>query len=139
MADLVELEIVDFDIILGMDWLHACYTSIDCRARVVKFQILNEPIIECASSLAEPKGHFFSYFKARNLISKGCICHLVRVNESCFEVPSLQSVPRVNEFPELYPDDLLGVSCEREIDFGIDVIQDTRPTFIRHIEWYYHS
>ena len=37
MADLVELDMVDFDVILGMDWLHACYASIDCRTRVVKF------------------------------------------------------------------------------------------------------
>ena len=36
-ADLIELDMVDFDIILGMDWLHSCYASIDCRTRVVKF------------------------------------------------------------------------------------------------------
>ena len=29
MTDLVELNIVDFDVILGMDWLHAYYASID--------------------------------------------------------------------------------------------------------------
>ena len=37
MADLVELDMVDFDVILGMDWLHACYALVDCRTRVVKF------------------------------------------------------------------------------------------------------
>ena len=26
-ADLVEFEMVDFDVILGMDWLHSCYDS----------------------------------------------------------------------------------------------------------------
>ena len=31
MADLVEFYMVDFDVILGMGWLHACYASIDCR------------------------------------------------------------------------------------------------------------
>ena len=33
MADLVELDMVDFDVILGMDWFHACYASIYCRTR----------------------------------------------------------------------------------------------------------
>ena len=33
-VDLVELDMFDFDIILGMDWLHACIASIDCRKRV---------------------------------------------------------------------------------------------------------
>ena len=28
-ADLIELAMLDFDMILGMDWLHKCYASID--------------------------------------------------------------------------------------------------------------
>jgi len=46
LIDLVELDMLDFDVILGMDWLHACYASIDCRTRVVKFQFPKEPILE---------------------------------------------------------------------------------------------
>ena len=30
-VDLVELDMLDFYIIFGMDWLHACFSSIDCR------------------------------------------------------------------------------------------------------------
>uniref|UniRef100_M1DHG6 Gag-pol polyprotein n=1 Tax=Solanum tuberosum TaxID=4113 RepID=M1DHG6_SOLTU len=29
LVDLVELDLLDFDVILGMDWLHSCYASID--------------------------------------------------------------------------------------------------------------
>ena len=58
MVDLVELNMVDFDVILGMNLIHACYASIDCRTRVVKFQIPNESVIEWASSSAVPKGRF---------------------------------------------------------------------------------
>ena len=32
-----EFILVEFDVILGMDWIHAYYASIDCRTRVVKF------------------------------------------------------------------------------------------------------
>ena len=45
-VDLVELDMLDFDIILGMDWLHACFASIDCRTRVVGFNFPNEPVVE---------------------------------------------------------------------------------------------
>ena len=45
-CDLVELDMVDFDVILGMDWLHAYYAFIDCRTHRVKFQFPNEPILE---------------------------------------------------------------------------------------------
>ena len=121
---------VDFDVIFGMDWLHACYASIYCKIWVVKFQIPNEQVIEWFSSSAVPKGHFISYLKARKLVSKGCIYHLVWLNDSIFEVPSLQSIPIVSEFPEVFPDDLPRVPSEREIDFGIYIIPDTRPISI---------
>ena len=41
-AHLVELTIHDFDVILGMDWLHICYACMDCRSRVVRFCFPNE-------------------------------------------------------------------------------------------------
>ena len=44
-CDLVELEMVDLDIILGMDWLHSAYANIDCRTREVNFQLPSEPIL----------------------------------------------------------------------------------------------
>ena len=46
MPDLVELDMVDFDVILGMDWLHACYASVNYRTRVIKFQFPNDLVIE---------------------------------------------------------------------------------------------
>lgn len=77
MANLVELDMVDFDVILGMDCLHACYASIDCRTRVVRFQIPKKPVIGWSSSSAVPKGHFILYLKTRKLVSKGCVYHLL--------------------------------------------------------------
>ncbi|XP_069147029.1 uncharacterized protein [Solanum lycopersicum] len=41
-ADLVDLSIHDFDVILDMDWLHSSYTCLDCRSRVVRFCFPNE-------------------------------------------------------------------------------------------------
>ncbi|KAH0647574.1 hypothetical protein KY285_032822 [Solanum tuberosum] len=68
-ADLVELEIVDFDIILG---------------------------------ISVPMGRFIYYLKARKMISKGYLYHLVRVKDSSFETLNLESVTVVNEFPEVF-------------------------------------
>ena len=64
MADLVELDMVNFDDILGIYLLQTCYASVNCT-QVVKFQIPNEPVIKWSCSLAVPKGNFISYLKAR--------------------------------------------------------------------------
>ncbi|MGP4950540.1 hypothetical protein [Bacillus sp. MHSD17] len=45
-VDRVELDMLDFDFLLGMDWLHACFASIDCTTKVVRFNFPNEPIVE---------------------------------------------------------------------------------------------
>ena len=44
-VDLVELDMLNFDIILGMDWLHACFACIDFRTRVVRFNFPNEHVV----------------------------------------------------------------------------------------------
>lgn len=41
-VDLILLNIKDFDIILGMDWLVAYYTNVDCFNKKVVFKIPNE-------------------------------------------------------------------------------------------------
>ena len=41
LADLVLLDVINFDVILGMDWLAQHYASLDCREKVVIFRIPN--------------------------------------------------------------------------------------------------
>ena len=77
MSDLVELDTVDFDFILGMDWLHACYTSVDCRTLVVQFQFPNNSVFEWKSSQQCLRVDSFHISK---LVSKGFVNHLVQVN-----------------------------------------------------------
>ena len=50
----------------------------------------------------------------------------MRVGDVESDGPSLELVPVVNEFPDVFPDDLPGIPPEREVDFGIDLLPDTR-------------
>ena len=89
LADLIELEMVEFDVIMGMDWLASCYTTVDCRTKRVYFHFPNEATLEWEGNVRAPKGRFISYLKARKMISKGYICHLVRVRDVEAESPTL--------------------------------------------------
>ena len=42
MVDLIELDMVDFDVILGMDLLASCHSTLDFHNKVVKFDMLGE-------------------------------------------------------------------------------------------------
>ena len=45
-VELEEFDMVDFDVILGMDWLNDSFAFIDFRKRIFKFDLSNEPILE---------------------------------------------------------------------------------------------
>ena len=42
LADLVLLDVMDFDVILRMDWLSQHFATVDCRRKEVIFRIPNE-------------------------------------------------------------------------------------------------
>ena len=54
----------------------------------------------------------------------------MRVKNLESEIPPLESVPVVKDFPEVFPDDLLIIPPEREIDFSIDLLPNTKPISI---------
>ena len=81
---------VEFDVILGMDQLHSCYASVDCRTRIVRFQFPDKPIFEWKGSILAPMGRFVPYLKDKKILSKGYLYHLVRVMDSSLETPTLK-------------------------------------------------
>ncbi|WMV19249.1 hypothetical protein MTR67_012634 [Solanum verrucosum] len=104
-----------FDIFLDqlLKLLTVSTPGFDCRTRVVKFQYPNEQVLKWRSSSAVLKGHFISYLKVIKLVSKGCIYHLVLVDDSSVETLLIRLVPVVSEFLEVFTNDFPGVSIEK--------------------------
>ena len=121
-VDLVELYMLYFDIIFGMDWLHACFASINCRTRTVRSSCSNEPVVEWKRGNYIPRGRIISCLKACKMISKGCLYHIVRVQDIDSEIPPIEYLPLVSEFLEVFPNGLLRFPTEREFDFSIDLV-----------------
>ena len=70
LVDLVELDMLEFDVILGMDWLHDCFASFNCRTRVVQFQFPNELVLEWKGENSIHTGQIILCLKDCKMISK---------------------------------------------------------------------
>ncbi|WMV54711.1 hypothetical protein MTR67_048096 [Solanum verrucosum] len=70
--------------------------------------------------------------KARRLLQKGCMGLLAMIRDTTEGTLSLEKIPMVNEFSDVFPKDLPGLPLVREIDFGIDLAPDTLPISIPH-------
>ena len=64
------------------------------------------------------------------MVDKRCLIYLAYVRDYSVEVPSMESVPVVCEFPEVFPTDLPGMPPDRDIDRCIDLAPGTQPIFI---------
>ena len=117
----VKLPMHDFDVIIGMDWLHNCYACLDCRSRVVRFCFTNEEELVWEGYTSSRPSPLISNLKANKMMFKGLLCHIVSVNYLDHDIPSIDTVPVVNEFQNVF----LGVPPPREIDFSIDLEPDT--------------
>ncbi|KAL8148130.1 hypothetical protein AgCh_005467 [Apium graveolens] len=98
-VDLIPFRLGEFDVILGIDWLASNNAQIDCANKKVKVQT---------------EGNTTVIFKA----------YVLDTNK---ESPKIEDIPVVCEFPDVFPDELLGLPPDREIEFTIDLAPGTEP------------
>uniref|UniRef100_A0A1S3ZF40 Retrotransposon gag domain-containing protein n=1 Tax=Nicotiana tabacum TaxID=4097 RepID=A0A1S3ZF40_TOBAC len=75
-------------------------------------------------------GQIYATTPAQRLLKKGCLGLIDIVNETRKETVSIENVPVVREFSNVFPEEFPGLPPVREIDFGIDLLPDTQPTSI---------
>ena len=127
IADLIELPVLDFDVILGMDWLSEHDAIIKCRKKCVQFSKGEEEEFTLQCDRSEVPANLVSVMKARRMLGKGCQGYLAYVLNREVEPLELQQIPVVGEFLDLFPEELPGLPPEREVEFSIELLPGTSP------------
>ena len=68
-----------------------------------------------------------SAVKARKLLSKGCSAYLAHVVDTQASKLRPEDIPVIREFLDVFPEELLGLLPDREVEFSIDLIPWTAP------------
>ena len=88
-VDLVILEMVDFDVILGMTWLSPNFAILDCNAKTVTLaKPGTDPLVWEGDYTSNPV-RIISFFRAKRMVSKGCLAFLAHLRDDTTKVPSI--------------------------------------------------
>src|SRR5262249_28815230 len=118
-VNLVVLEMFDFDVILRVDWLSRYGAVIDCSKLVVEFNL--------------PDGDQFAYklevyrppvLPTYELWGRSTLAALIIEDK---QKSDMSQILVVCEYPEVFPEDLLGLPLMRDVEFCIDLVPGTTP------------
>lgn len=130
IANLMVLGMTDFNVILGMDWLASCHATLDYRSKTIKFSMSRELTFSFQGDMSEVPSNLISLLGKLGFFKRGCKGYLALAKDVDKETMTLDSVLVVKEFPDIFPEELLGLPSNREIKFNIDVVSRTQPIFI---------
>ncbi|GKC74329.1 putative reverse transcriptase domain-containing protein, partial [Tanacetum coccineum] len=132
--DLMPVELGCFDVIIGMDWLVKYHAVIVYDEKIDHIPFQNEILIvrgDRSNNRHESQLNIISCTKTQKYFLKRCDVFLAHVTTKKAEDKSkekrLEDVPPVQEFPEVFPEDLLCFSPTRQVEFQIDLIPDAAP------------
>ena len=129
-TDLVALDIRDFDVVLGMDWLSRHRAILDCYKKEVKLHRLGKLEVKFKGIRRELSSSMISAMAVQRMMCKGCQGYLAYVVEIENEGTLVDEIPVVREFLDVFPYDIEELPSDREVEFTIDLIPRTEPISI---------
>ncbi|GJT24956.1 putative reverse transcriptase domain-containing protein [Tanacetum coccineum] len=105
--DLIPLGNGSFDVIVGMDWLSKNEAVIVCHEKVVEIPI--------------KEGGILRVHGERTL---GAAKSLMNAKK---DEPRISDIPLVRDFTNVFPEDLLGLPPQRQVEFRIDLVPGATP------------
>jgi hypothetical protein len=112
VANLIVLESKGIDVILGMDWLGKHKILIDCAKKFVKLSTLDGKELQ---------------FVAESVVTAKGVANRMKVNQ--LDASQGLEVLVVNEFPDVFPEELPGMSPDRDIEFVIELKPSITPIY----------
>ena len=113
--DLILLDMVELDVIIGMDWLTSFRAVIDCYAHRMTF--------------VTPEGARLQFYGDRLFTRRAepleALIASIWVEDTGMQIVEFPRV--VQEYVDVFPDELPGLPPHREVEFTIDTLPGTSP------------
>nr|GEU84735.1 putative reverse transcriptase domain-containing protein [Tanacetum cinerariifolium] len=127
-------EMGSFDVIISMDWLVKYHAIIVCDKKLIRVPFDDKILIfhgDGSNNGHESRINIISCTKIQRYLLKGCPIFLAHVTKKEAKDKSkemrLKDVPIVQDFLEVFPEDLPGIPPTRQVEFQIDLIPGAAP------------
>jgi len=118
--DLVFLPLKHMDVIFGMDWKLTFGVNINCLTKSVTF---SKPVDEVG-------GKFLTAEQVKRSLDGEANVFMMFASLKESREKGVGDLPVVQEFPEVFLDDITDLPREREVEFAIDLVPGTSPISI---------
>ncbi|XP_052885329.1 uncharacterized protein LOC128293824 [Gossypium arboreum] len=127
MADLIELLFREFDLILGIDWLVKHRVSLDCVTKRVVLKIEEDKEGVMIRERQNYLSNMISALVAEKMVHKGCEAFVVYGSVSDSGDSTIKDIRTVNDFLDVFSEELPGLPRNCELEFGIELLPGTAP------------
>ncbi|XP_027174568.1 uncharacterized protein LOC113774206 [Coffea eugenioides] len=127
VIDLISLDLKRYDVTLGMDWLARYNAKLNCKTQVVQFCIPKETTLRLDVRDRLFSSALISEIRVKKILNKGVQGYLAFLINIPGDKVKLEDVLVMNEFFDIFPDELKLMPLEREIEFKIDLVRGTTP------------
>ncbi|GJR72663.1 hypothetical protein Tco_0085028 [Tanacetum coccineum] len=136
------VELGSFDAIICMDWLAKYKAVIVCAEKIVRIPCGNETLIIHGDGSTQgnvTRLNIISCTKTQKYMEKGFPIFLAHITtkevEDKSEEKRLEDVQIVQDFPEVFPEDLPGLPPTRQVEFQIDLVPGAAPVVTPSIQF----
>jgi len=114
-VNLICLPLEGLEVILGMDWLSINHVVLDCGRRIIVFpETEGIELVTSGEAVKEMK--------------RGSTCFVIVAQEKKMSTEEqISKIPIVDEYADVFPDEIPELPPRRDIDFSIDLIPGAGP------------
>eukprot|EP00253_Pinus_taeda_P010510 PITA_10510 len=123
-VDLNILPLGLYDVLIGMDWLEGCPSLVDCKEKSVSYLTDSGKRKEIQEINKSIKLHPIIANHLRRCIRKGYQIYVFQVgyNNDINNMTSLENIPIIQDFVDVFPESIPRLPPRHDIDFTIELV-----------------
>ncbi|KAD7477365.1 hypothetical protein E3N88_00501 [Mikania micrantha] len=127
IIDLIAMKLGSFEVVVGMDWLSKNNDEIVCSEKLIQIPLPSCETLRVFGEKPCRELKIVSCIKVKKYLRKKYHAFLAHVVEKKPETQTVEDIPIIRDYPEVFPEDLPGLPLVRQLKFRIDLVPGANP------------